>query len=99
MTRLIDADKLHPDCFTKDGKLAISQSQIADAPTVSNGTYEQGFRVGAYGRLDEIRPKGNWKVPNSILKGNYYCDNCNEFVINKSNFCPNCGAKMEGGMG
>ena len=34
MTRLIDADKLNPDCLTKDGKLAISQSQLANAPTV-----------------------------------------------------------------
>ena len=32
--RLINADKLQPDCMTKDGKLAISQSQIANAPTV-----------------------------------------------------------------
>ena len=33
--RLIDADKLYPDCMTKDGKLAISQSQIANALTVT----------------------------------------------------------------
>lgn len=32
--RVIDADKLYPDCFTRSGKLAISQSQIAEAPTV-----------------------------------------------------------------
>ena len=32
--RLIDADKLYPDCMTKNGTLAISQSQIANAPTV-----------------------------------------------------------------
>lgn len=32
--RLIDADKLYPDCITKNGTLAISQSQIANAPTV-----------------------------------------------------------------
>ena len=32
--RLIDADKLKPDCMTKNGTLAISQSQIANAPTV-----------------------------------------------------------------
>jgi len=32
--RLIDADKLYPECLTKDGKFAISQSQIAKAPTV-----------------------------------------------------------------
>ena len=33
--RLIDADKLYPDCLTKDGKLAVSQSQLANAPTIS----------------------------------------------------------------
>ena len=32
--RYIDADKLYPDCMTKNGTLAISQSQIANAPTV-----------------------------------------------------------------
>lgn len=32
--RCIDADKLYPDCMTKNGTLAISQSQIANAPTV-----------------------------------------------------------------
>ena len=33
--RIIDADKLHIDCMTKDGKLAISQTQLANAPTVA----------------------------------------------------------------
>ena len=36
--RLIDADKLYPDCMTKNGKLAISQSQIANALTVEIAT-------------------------------------------------------------
>ena len=31
--RLIDADKLKPDCLTNDGHLAITQSQIAAAET------------------------------------------------------------------
>ena len=38
--RIIDADKLYPDCMTKDGKLAISQSQLANAPTVETYTEE-----------------------------------------------------------
>lgn len=38
--RLIDADKLYPDRITKDG-LAISQSQIANAPTVEAYIFEQ----------------------------------------------------------
>ena len=32
--RAIDADKLKPDCMTKDGRFAISQSQIANAETI-----------------------------------------------------------------
>ena len=32
--RLIDADKLQPDRMTNRGTVAISQSQIAKAPTV-----------------------------------------------------------------
>ena len=39
MTRLIDADKLYPDCVTKKGTLAISQNQIANAPTVPQGEW------------------------------------------------------------
>ena len=35
--RLIDADKLKPDIFTKN-RLAISQSQIANAPTITAET-------------------------------------------------------------
>ena len=38
---LIDADKLKPDCLTKDGRLAISQSQIANAPTIEAYSFEQ----------------------------------------------------------
>lgn len=33
--RLIDADKLYPDRMTTIGGVAISQSQIANAPTVN----------------------------------------------------------------
>ena len=32
--RCVDADKLYPDCMTKNGELAISQSQLANAPTI-----------------------------------------------------------------
>lgn len=36
--RLIDADKLKPDCMTKDGRFAISQSQIANAKPIQTST-------------------------------------------------------------
>jgi len=59
--RLIDADKLRPDCLTKDGKIAISQSQIANAPTVNIIQHEDWFLVnkaGAKELLDRERPQG-----------------------------------------
>lgn len=36
--RVIDADKLKPDCMTKDGRFAISQSQIANAKPIQTST-------------------------------------------------------------
>lgn len=45
--RLIDADKLYPDCTTKNGTLAISQSQIAKAPTVPTHSQKLGCEICA----------------------------------------------------
>ena len=36
--RAIDADKLKPDCMTKDGRFAISQNQIANAKPIKPST-------------------------------------------------------------
>lgn len=44
MTRLIDADKLYPDCMTKNGTLAISQSQLADAQTIPLPDFKEGYK-------------------------------------------------------
>ena len=47
------------------------------------------------------RKKGKWiydseSYPLGNPAGHYNCDQCGESVSCKSNFCPNCGAKMEG---
>lgn len=77
--RLIDADKLYPDRMTKDG-LAISQSQIANAPTVEerpHGEWKEMWHSGkdVYSCSECFEA---YKMP--ILY----------------NFCPNCGADMRG---
>ena len=41
--RPIDADKLYPDCLTKEGTLAISQSQIANTTTIEPEQHEIGY--------------------------------------------------------
>lgn len=79
---------------------------IDNAPTVTNGTYEQGFRVGAYGRLDELRPKGKWvEVEKQGKTGDgriftytvVVCSECGEqFDLEGEKFCPHCGADMRG---
>lgn len=100
--RLIDADKLHPDCLTKDGTLAISQSQIANAPTVDlKDIYQEGHLDGYTKAINEERPQGEWKHNNF---DEHYCNKCGSFALwseeaddyyeVRSNFCPNCGADM-----
>ena len=82
MPRYIDADKLSPDCmFNKNGTrgFAISQSQIANAPTadvqpvihanyIDNGLMWSCSNCGASTRIMK-----KYKIPN---------------------YCPCCGAKM-----
>lgn len=42
---------------------------------------------------------GEWTLITSpsILYKHYRCSECGEMVYNKSLYCPNCGAKMDGG--
>lgn len=56
--RLIDADKLYPDEMTKEGTLAISQDQLANAPTVY--TFEPDPRwISIKEKLPE---DGSWNI-------------------------------------
>ena len=89
--RIIDADKLYPDCMTKDGKLAISQSQLANAPTVDTSdakyleerdadAYETGFLQGhieGYLKAEKnyARPQGKW-VKADNLYDTVVCNKC-----------------------
>lgn len=75
--RLIDADKLYPDRMTKDG-LAISQSQIANAPTVEERPHGEWI----------IRRDKRGKHIYSV------CSRCNVAHLDTDfpNFCPNCGS-------
>ncbi len=63
--RLIDADKLNPDRMTNKGTVAISQSQIAKAPTVQAVPIEVLDKIRAEieqkARPNEIGGRGNGK--------------------------------------
>lgn len=95
--RLIDADKLYPDCMTKNGTLAISQNQIANAPTVEP-TYQMPEDY-IKNKLDYSRPQGEWIIQpkENSQSAILICNRCNHFIpitVDK-NFCPNCGASMK----
>jgi len=93
--RMIDADKLYPDCMTKNGTLAISQSQIANVPTVDT-TFKE---VVAYecGQKSVERPQGKWIEHYDSSDGFTWltCSRCMcKAYEDDYNFCPNCGADM-----
>lgn len=105
--RLIDADKLYPDCMTKNGTLAISQSQIAEAPTIELDesviqsvlnkrcmtVVTNEYLVALHGK----RPHGKWIEHYDSSDGFTWltCSRCMYKAYEDDyNFCPNCGADM-----
>lgn len=66
-----------------------------------------GFEIcNNYIPEDAVEVKhGQWELTESKLHFNVVCSNCNEdfyvykkgqYRIQNSNYCPNCGAKMDG---
>ena len=58
--RLVDADKIYPDVMTKREALAISQGQLAYAPTVEaipKDQYEQRLKADMVAILTELHLK------------------------------------------
>ena len=82
--RLVDADKIYPDCMTKDGKLAISQSQLANAPIVKINTNDIEYKAYCKGVEDGkkiARPQGEWIMQRHDLDGCFYtCSNCGRMI-------------------
>lgn len=65
-----------------EAEIAIGKTQAADVAPVRHGHWEL---TGA----DKYRRGGIWKCTGR--------DGCGKFYPYKCDFCPNCGAKMDGG--
>lgn len=82
--RLIDADALMAD-FQKafpnfDVKSSHAKALLATAPTI---------------KAEPIK-HGRWKHHQYGNTAGYYeCDNCGKINSYKSDYCPNCGARMD----
>ena len=84
--RPVDADKLYPDCLTTKGTLAISQSQIANAPTVER----------PQGKWVEVEKQGKTGDGRIFTYTIIVCSECGEqFDLEGEKFCPHCGAEMQ----
>lgn len=46
--------------------------------------------------LVEERKTAKWEIIDEAEPRRYGCSNCKRMVWHIENFCPNCGAKMEG---
>ena len=91
--RIIDADKLYPDCISNKG-IAITQNQIANAPTIPN-EYMRGYDAA---RRVYKRPDGEWltNYTSQFMNPGRHCSLCGKVVEFSENFCPECGADMRG---
>ena len=74
-----------------------------DVNTSIRQAFEKGFRIGVKKGASTDRPQGKWikTTPWSYGAGmgevyGYYhqCSNCDKEFMYKSNYCPNCGARM-----
>lgn len=64
----------------------------ADVAPVRHGRW----RLGGYGQISDAKTK--WY--DQFLQGSFlYCSECKGRTNRKTNYCHNCGAKMDGGGG
>lgn len=108
--RLIDADALIKNYFDRcRTEFEVINHCISDenvvhiiqnAPTVfDDNAYSQGYKQGTCDSKND-RPQGEWI--DEGIRG-YVCSACGDRLAfsdeydYQTNFCPNCGAKMEGG--
>jgi rubrerythrin len=68
----------------------VNKERLFKALSDAKSFYEEGYADG----LRTIRPSARWKGEGF---GDFSCSLCTEIVSgNDHNFCPNCGAKMDG---
>ena len=88
MSRYIDADKLHDD-LTKI-RISLMQDGFDIAPMWK--ALDCVLQQPAADVRENVR--GEWKHGDMPTYGGYKCSICGSNALNKSNFCPNCGADM-----
>ena len=94
--RLIDANALKNSL-----KKWLSDADVLCSQEVYNTIEDCVYEVGTMPTVDAVEVvHGEWgeiyTCHGERLWG-YKCSQCEQDSANKSNYCPNCGAKMDGG--
>lgn len=80
---------------TRDSDFTDACDAICTAPTIEERKTGKWVGIQAYcDHMNEITV-GSRFIPSGMVCG-VYCNQCWERNSEKKNFCPNCGAKMEG---
>ena len=66
---------------------------LETAPTVSPDEVRGVWKIGGYGQFSDAEEK--W-YDGFLQGGFFYCSVCKKRASLKSNYCPNCGARMGG---
>jgi hypothetical protein len=92
--RLIDAKPLMENGWhlvkTGESNKLLASMSLADVPTVDAVEVVQGRWIPQY--------EYDFEYGMNRLCG-YNCDQCGIWTLKKSNYCPNCGTKKDGGNG
>ena len=74
---------------------------VANAPTVPLPDFKDGYKQAIIdGKTNFSRPQGEWKYDGfCVTTSQYKCSVCGMPSLDRSKYCPNCGAKMKGGEG
>ena len=80
--RLIDANALIKEANADGAYGYVDAKQIADAPTVD---------------AVEVVRHGRWICVDTDTEQFFLCNRCKKKEYWESNYCPNCGCRMDGG--
>ena len=88
IAKLTALEVTEPNATLVDAKRVLADIPAADASPVVHGWW-----VGVDSSYWRWTPSGGVPIPHTT----YSCERCGRGTVVKTHYCPNCGAKMDGG--